>query len=71
MRTMRELAMAGLRRSAGPVALIWVVCLCAADGWAQGYPAKPVRYLVPFSAGSGSDTIGRIVAGGLAQAFGQ
>jgi tripartite-type tricarboxylate transporter receptor subunit TctC len=38
---------------------------------AQGYPAKPVRLLVSFSAGSGTDTIGRIVAGGMAQPLGQ
>ena len=33
--------------------------------------AKVVRLLIPFSAGSGSDTIGRIYAGGLAEPFGQ
>jgi tripartite-type tricarboxylate transporter receptor subunit TctC len=38
---------------------------------AQGYPAKPVRYVVPMSAGSGADTIGRIVSGGLTTALGQ
>ncbi len=38
---------------------------------AQVYPAKVVRLLVPFSAGSGSDTIGRIYAGGLSEVFGQ
>jgi tripartite-type tricarboxylate transporter receptor subunit TctC len=38
---------------------------------AQGYPAKPVRYLVAFSAGSGADTIGRIVAAGMTQTLGQ
>ena len=38
---------------------------------AQTYPAKVVRLLVPFSAGSGSDTIGRIYAGGLTEVFGQ
>ena len=43
----------------------------AAQGWAQGYPAKPVRYLVAFSAGSGADTLGRIVAGGMSQTLGQ
>jgi tripartite-type tricarboxylate transporter receptor subunit TctC len=37
----------------------------------QGYPAKPVRYLIPMSPGSGADTIGRIVAGGMAPALGQ
>jgi tripartite-type tricarboxylate transporter receptor subunit TctC len=34
---------------------------------AQGYPSKPVRYLVPMSAGSGADTLGRIAAAALAQ----
>jgi tripartite-type tricarboxylate transporter receptor subunit TctC len=38
---------------------------------AQSYPSKPVRLLVSFSAGSGTDTIGRIVAGGMTQALGQ
>ena len=49
-----------------------LLCLLAQfPAWAQGYPAKPVRLMVAFSAGSGTDTIGRIVAGGLSQAFGQ
>jgi len=51
-----------------------IACLAAAlaaPAAAQGYPAKPVRYLVPMSAGSGADTIGRIVAGGMASALGQ
>jgi tripartite-type tricarboxylate transporter receptor subunit TctC len=40
-------------------------------GSGQTYPVKVVRLLVPFSAGSGSDTIGRIYAGGLSEVFGQ
>jgi tripartite-type tricarboxylate transporter receptor subunit TctC len=40
-------------------------------GWAQGFPARPVRLVVPTSAGSGFDVIGRIVAGGLTEIFGQ
>lgn len=43
----------------------------AANGWAQGYPVKIVRFVVNQSAGSGSDTIARIAAAGLAQVFGQ
>jgi len=37
----------------------------------QAYPARPVRFIVSFSAGSGTDTIGRIVAGGMSQVLGQ
>jgi tripartite-type tricarboxylate transporter receptor subunit TctC len=51
--------------------LICLLCLFAAAGWAQNYPVKVVRYLVPGSPGSGDDVVGRIVAAGLSQVFGQ
>ncbi len=53
--------------------LILMLCLAllGATAHAQNYPTKVVRLLIPFSAGSGSDTIGRIYAGGLAEPFGQ
>ena len=38
---------------------------------AQGFPSKPVRLVVPFPAGGGSDVIGRIVAQKLGDRFGQ
>ncbi len=47
-----------------------LVCQCASTGWARKYPSKPIRYLVADAAGSGSDTIGRIVATGLIPGFG-
>ena len=47
----------------GPI----IGCLHAA----QSYPTRHIRLLVPFSAGSGSDTIGRIIAKGLAQYLAQ
>ncbi len=40
-------------------------------GMAQNYPAKAVRMIVPFSAGSGSDTIARLLAVSLGEGFGQ
>lgn len=55
------------------MSLAWACLTCSlmGDGWAQAYPAKVVRYIVPMSPGSGADTIARIVTGGLTQVFGQ
>jgi tripartite-type tricarboxylate transporter receptor subunit TctC len=38
---------------------------------AQNYPAKPVRLIVPFPAGGGSDVIGRILGQKLGERMGQ
>jgi tripartite-type tricarboxylate transporter receptor subunit TctC len=53
--------------------LLTIVALtCAAvPAAAQSYPQKPVRMIMPVSAGSGSDVIGRIIATGMSEHFGQ
>jgi len=51
--------------------LAGLLCLIAVTAHAQDYPAKPVRYLVAFSAGSGADTLARIVAAGMAEVIRQ
>jgi len=38
---------------------------------AQDYPAKPIRLIVPFGAGGGSDFVGRLVAQKLTEQMGQ
>ncbi|MFN0184271.1 MAG: Bug family tripartite tricarboxylate transporter substrate binding protein [Aquabacterium sp.] len=38
---------------------------------AQAYPSKPIRVVVPFPAGSATDTIARAFAGAMAPALGQ
>jgi len=60
-----------IRYSLLPVVLAGACALGQDDARAQNYPVKVVRYLIPTPAGSGADTIGRIVAAGLAQSFGQ
>ena len=52
-------------------ALLGLCASAALNAAAQNYPVKTVRYIVPMSAGSGADTIGRIVASGMTQVFGQ
>ena len=43
------------------------VVLWSAAAAAQGYPEKPVRMIVPFPAGGGSDTAGRAIAERLSE----
>src|SRR5258708_20649343 len=38
---------------------------------AQDYPSRPVRVVVPFAAGAGTDLLGRLMAGELSQRLGQ
>lgn len=48
-----------------------VLTLVAGSAAAQAYPNKPVRMMVPFPAGGGSDTMGRIVGSKLSERLGQ
>ena len=45
--------------------------MCGSASWAQDFPVKPVRYVVPFPAGTGNDIVGRLVAERLTRLWGQ
>lgn len=45
--------------------------LAATHAWAQGYPNKSVRVIVPFSAGGATDIVTRIVGQKLGEIWGQ
>ncbi|MBL8376885.1 MAG: tripartite tricarboxylate transporter substrate binding protein [Burkholderiales bacterium] len=51
--------------------LAWACLGLAAATPAQEYPARPVTVIIPFSAGSASDVIGRIVLDRIAQSMGR
>src|SRR5262245_39739938 len=39
--------------------------------WAQSYPARPVRLIVPFPAGQATDSIARLMGQSLSERLGQ
>jgi tripartite-type tricarboxylate transporter receptor subunit TctC len=51
-------------------ALIAAALLSAGTAFAQTYPSKPVRVIVPFSPGGATDIVTRIVAQKLSEAWG-
>src|ERR687896_604719 len=50
---------------------IFALVAFATAVWAQGYPSKPVRVVVPYPAGTTPDIIGRALAERLQAAMGQ
>ena len=66
------------RRAIGPGLLQAAMLLGGAallpPAWAQApeaYPAKPIRLIVPFAAGGGTDMVGRVMAPRLAERLGR
>jgi tripartite-type tricarboxylate transporter receptor subunit TctC len=49
-------------------AALW---MCPALSWAQTYPLKPVRWVIPFDPGSSPDIVGRVLAERLTRLWGQ
>jgi tripartite-type tricarboxylate transporter receptor subunit TctC len=45
--------------------------IAAGFGWAQSYPSKPLRLILPYTAGSPNDVIARLVAPSLSERLGQ
>src|SRR5690349_15572346 len=52
-------------------AVVMVLAGVMAPAWAQDYPSKQIRVVLPFPAGGGSDLIARVVAQKLTGSLGQ
>ena len=63
--------MHAIQRALKSLVLACAIGQFAAEGWAQTYPVRPVRYIVPSSPGGGNDTMARVFAEELAQMLGQ
>jgi tripartite-type tricarboxylate transporter receptor subunit TctC len=51
--------------------LLATCALAAQSAGAQGYPVKPIRFVVGFAAGSTTDLIGRVIEQKMSEGFGQ
>lgn len=48
-----------------------LACAATGPGFAQGYPARPVRMIVPFAPGGSSDLVARLLSDRLSRSLGQ
>lgn len=48
-----------------------LVAAAVAPAFAQGYPARPIRFIVPYSAGGSTDQLARLIQQPLAEILGQ
>jgi len=52
-------------------AIAVAVWICPTGSWAQNFPSKPIRYVIPFDPGASPDVVGRIIADRLTRLWGQ
>src|SRR5256714_1091961 len=60
-----------LRRAFAGLWSFFIAALIATWGFAQPYPAKPIRLVIPWPAGGPTDILGRVFAERLARVLGQ
>ncbi|MBO9353207.1 tripartite tricarboxylate transporter substrate binding protein [Bordetella petrii] len=51
--------------------IVALSCLAAGAAHAENYPDRPIKLVVPFPPGGGSDAVGRLIAKSLSESLGQ
>src|SRR5262245_22571840 len=51
--------------------IVAAACWCAPAAWPQNFPVKPVRYVIPFPAGTSNDIVGRLLTDRLTRMWNQ
>src|SRR4051812_45522084 len=60
-----------MRQGLGRFALVIAVSVSSHFVCAEDYPNRPIRMIVPFGPGTGSDVLGRVLAQKLSEQLGQ
>ena len=58
-------------RGSVAVSIAAALCMAPAASWSQGFPVKPVRYVVPFGPGGSPDLVARLLGERLSRLWGQ
>ncbi len=64
-------ALRAFRSAAKPWALALCACIWSTAAFSQEWPARPIRLIVGFGAGGGTDILARVVAAPLGESLGQ
>jgi tripartite-type tricarboxylate transporter receptor subunit TctC len=60
-----------IRQGAGRAFLLSLALIGSATAFAQAFPVRPIKLIVPFSAGSATDTLARSFGPKMGEALGQ